>query len=434
MPTAVVIGNTEVARRGCASLTAGGWLVKHLLQPTNAQLHDTLDRSVSAVAVLVDGDAAALRYAVLAEHLLPRVRLVITVFDQIVAEQLVRTVPNCHVTSPADCAIPSIIGACLGDDIAAVETTGRTTRIVRHDGAGETVTGPWRPPHGRTVRAQNLIAGQVRAHDRATSILLLGLTGLLVAVLCDWTLSVLFLHEPGIRALYAATRIVATVGPADPGPDIPEWYLAVSSCCMLATIGFAALFTAGIVNRLLSERSVGLLGPRTLPGRDHIIVVGLGQVGLRLCIQLRRLGLPVVAVERDPGAANLRLARQAGVPVLIAHAEDRATLTKVGLTRARALAAMSAQDLDNIKVAITALAVAPQIRLVLRAGDDDVIAETRSLFRIGQVRDVSALTSDAVTCIITEPGTQHEHAAPQTSPPRNYDVKRIRCDCVAMTG
>ena len=95
---------------------------------------------------------------------------------------------------------------------------------------------------------------------------------------------------------------------------------------------------------------------------------------------------------------------------------------------------MSAQDLDNIKVAITALAVAPQIRLVLRAGDDDVIAETRSLFRIGQVRDVSALTSDAVTCIITEPGTQHEHAAPQTSPPRNYDVKRIRCDCVAMTG
>jgi voltage-gated potassium channel Kch len=429
----VVIGDTEVARRGCARLAAGGWLVKHLLQPTDAQLRDTLDHSVCAVAVLVDGDAVALRYALLAEHLRPGVRLVITVFDRTVAAQLARVVPNCHVTSPADCAIPSIIGACLGDDIAAVEITDRTTCVIRHDGSGETVTGPWHRPHRRTVRAWNLIAGQARAHDRATSILLLGLTGLLLNMFSDWILSVLFLHEPGIRALYAATRIVATVGPADPGPHIPAWYLAVSSCCMLATIGFAALFTAGIVNRLLSERSVGLLGPRTLPGRDHIIVVGLGEVGLRLCIQLRCLGLPVVAIDRAPSAANLRLARQAGVPVLIAHAQDRATLTRAGLTRARALAAMSAQDLDNIEVAITALAVAPQIRLVLRAGDDDIIAETRSLFPIGQVRDVSALTSDTVTRIITEPGTQPEHTTPQTSTPHNHAASRIRCDCVAVT-
>jgi len=58
---------------------------------------------------------------------------------------------------------------------------------------------------------------------------------------------------------------------------------------------------------------------------------------------------------------------------------------------------MGADELDNIEIAIAALAAAPDLRVVLRAGDDDVIAESRSLFRIGQVRDVSALTAHAVT-------------------------------------
>src|SRR5665811_1989890 len=92
---------------------------------------------------------------------------------------------------------------------------------------------------------------------------------------------------------------------------------------MLLTIVFTAVFTAGVINRLLSSRSIAIIGSRTVPTRDHVVVIGLGQVGLWLCIELRRLGISVVAVERDPRAVNLRLARAAKVPVLIAHAEDR---------------------------------------------------------------------------------------------------------------
>jgi hypothetical protein len=69
----------------------------------------------------------------------------------------------------------------------------------------------------------------------------------------------------------------------------------------------------------------------------------------------------------------------------------------LGLDRAIALAAMGSDELDNIDVAIAALADAPNLRVVLRAGEDDVIAETRSLFRIGEVCDVAALTTAAVT-------------------------------------
>jgi hypothetical protein len=81
---------------------------------------------------------------------------------------------------------------------------------------------------------------------------------------------------------------VATVGPAE-AHGAPAGYKLLAAAMMLATIVFTAVFTAGIVNRLLEPRLVGLVGSRTLPRAGHVIVVGLGQVGLRLCEELRSL-------------------------------------------------------------------------------------------------------------------------------------------------
>ncbi|MGZ6833816.1 MAG: portal protein, partial [Mycobacteriaceae bacterium] len=117
-----MIGDIEVARRTCSELVAHGFAVTHLLHPTDSEMRVALTQAVSAVAVLVRGDVIALRYALLVEHLLPEVRLVVTLFDRTVAEQLGRVVPNCQVTSPANVAVPSIIGACVGPDVLAVSS------------------------------------------------------------------------------------------------------------------------------------------------------------------------------------------------------------------------------------------------------------------------------------------------------------------------
>ncbi|MGZ4557594.1 MAG: potassium channel family protein [Mycobacteriaceae bacterium] len=393
-PHSVVIGDIEVARRTCSELVAHGFAVTHLLHPTDSEMRVALTQAVSAVAVLVRGDVIALRYALLVEHLLPEVPLVVTLFDRTVAEQLVRVVPNCQVTSPANVAVPSIIGACVGPNVLAVSSqAGEPTMVLA---AGEGIELRQWSRRGWLRRLPGALAGQVRPHDAATRFLFIGLSGLASILLLDWFLAVIALHEKAIRAFYIATRVVATVGPGDAEAHAPDWYQVLSSVSMLLTIVFTAVFTAGVINRLLSSRSIGIIGSRTIPTRDHVVVIGLGQVGLRLCIELRRLGISVVAVERDPRAVNLRLARAAKVPVLIAHGEDRGVLKKLSLHRARALAAMGAEDLDNIEVAIAALALAPDLRVVLRAGDGDVITETRSLFKIGEVRNVSALTAFAV--------------------------------------
>lgn len=392
----VVIGDLEATRMVCSLLTEAGRTVRHLLTPDEAAVTAALTAEVEAVAVLVRRDVHALRYALLAEHLRPGIRLLVTVFDQTVAQELTRVVPNCLVTSPASVSVPSIVAGCVSDDALAV---------LDEDGAAAVLTGepgtvrttPWVRPRGRLRALAGVLTPRLRRSGDSIGLMVSGFAGILGIVLLDWVLSVLVLHEGGSVALYVATRVVTAVGPADAeqGHSTPGWYLVLAAGLMLLAVVFTAMFTAGLVDWLLSTRSVGLVGRRSLPSRDHVVVVGLGQIGLRVCLRLRRLGVPVVAIERDPAAVNLRIARDVGIPVLIGHAEDRTVMRRVGLSRARALAALGSDDLDNVTVAIAAVGTVPGLRVVVRAGEGDVVSETQSLFRIGRVVDVSALTAVA---------------------------------------
>ena len=402
-PTTLVIGDLEATRLTCALLREAGHPTAHLAAPTDREIADALTPALESVVVIVHSDVKALRYVLVVEHLRPGIRMVTTVFDRTVADQL-RVIPHCTVTSPAIISAPAIVAACLGETALAVIGAPGDRRVLRRGrgepGGAAIVTTPWRDERQRFATrlrqwAPHWVGG-------AAGLMLSGVLGLLGVLLLDWVLAVAVLHESPLRALYAATRIVAGVGPADADShDVPGWYLLVSVFLMLATILFTGTFVAGAVDWLQSSRTLGLIGRRTLPRSGHVVVAGLGQVGLRVCLLLKELRIPVVAVERDAQAENVRLARSAKVPVLIGHAEDRAVMRQVNLARARALAALGSDDLDNVKVAISALAVVPDVRIALRAGEDAVIAETRSLFRIGRVVDVSAMTALTATLELT---------------------------------
>ena len=403
MPTTLVIGDLEATRLTCELLRQEGHRTVHLAAPTDREIADSLSPALSSVVVIVHSDVKALRYVLVVEHLRPGIRLVTTVFDRTVADQL-QVIPHCTVTSPANISAPAIVAACLSQTALAVIGAPGDRRVLRR-GKGEPgrpaiVTTPWRDERqGFLSRLQRWAPRWVGG---ATGLMLGGLLGLLGVLLCDWFLAAGVLHESPLRALYAATRVVAGVGPAEAdAEDVPGWYLLVSVLLMLATILFTGTFVAGVVDWLQSSRTLGLIGRRTLPRGGHVVVAGLGQVGFRVCLLLKELRIPVVAVERDAGAENVRLARSAKIPVLIGHAEDRAVMRRVNLSRARALAALGSEDLDNVKIAISALAEVPTVRIVLRAGEDDVIAETRSLFRIGRVVDVSAMTALTATLALT---------------------------------
>ncbi|MEV8541881.1 NAD-binding protein [Streptomyces sp. NPDC051572] len=122
----------------------------------------------------------------------------------------------------------------------------------------------------------------------------------------------------------------------------------------------------------------------------------MGQVGMRLCVELQGLGVPIVGVERDPQAATARPARTLGIPVVDGHGGDLHVLERLRPGHARASAAVGSDDLGNVAVALAAHGVAPHIGVVLRAGEDDAIAETRSLLPVGVVRDITGLAAGHV--------------------------------------
>ncbi|WP_246096113.1 NAD-binding protein [Streptomyces botrytidirepellens] len=118
-------------------------------------------------------------------------------------------------------------------------------------------------------------------------------------------------------------------------------------------------------------------------------------------------------MERDPNAHNVRIARSLGITVLTGHGGDRAILEKLHLHHARALAAVGSDDLDNIAVAIAAQGVSPGTRVVLRAGEHEAIAETRSLLPLGTIRDVTSLSAAHILARLMDiPATgviEHQH-------------------------
>ncbi len=120
------------------------------------------------------------------------------------------------------------------------------------------------------------------------------------------------LDQSLIDAFYGAVKTLVTV---DPNPDVqdgPKWFKLVISLSMLVALLFAAAFTGGLVERLIGRNLTGLLGRRAVPRSDHVVVVGLGQVGLRLCMLLRECGISVVAIDDQPDGENVGHARRLG--------------------------------------------------------------------------------------------------------------------------
>jgi hypothetical protein len=60
----------------------------------------------------------------------------------------------------------------------------------------------------------------------------------------------------------------------------------------------------------------------------------------------------------------------------------------VSTRRARALAAVTSDEIENIAIVVSALGCREDLRTLLRAGRGEMMSETRALLKLGVVRDV----------------------------------------------
>jgi Trk K+ transport system NAD-binding subunit len=344
-------------------LEQGASAVERAMALSDSQVSALLaERRWTAVVVVTREDVLALRLTLLVKHLLADVPLWVTLFDKTIARELHHEMPAVQVVSPSE-----LVAADLAEKVGVA-------------------VGP-RARRRRTGTA--LVDDALRLLARAGA-------GIVAALIVEGAIGAIALHESFVNALYFSTRSVATVAGTPGAERAAAWYKVVSVLDTLAALALVAVFTAALVRRLSRPRLTTLVGARAAPARNHVLLVGFGQVGFRLAQELRRRGVAVLGVERDPDAPCVRLARAAGIPVAIGRGDDRETLERVGIRRCAAVAAVTSDDLVNVAVGLAATDLAPGVPLVLRLGDGEVAAETDSLLHLGQICDAHKIGADTL--------------------------------------
>ncbi|MDA0164243.1 NAD-binding protein [Solirubrobacter ginsenosidimutans] len=384
----LLMGAGDLAEEVSEALEAGGASVRFLSDADDESVQGALlGGDIDVAVVAAREDAFPLRMALLVRHY-SDVRLVVTIFDPAMARQVRETIPDCAVTSVADIVAPTLAGPCLDPDLVAVRR-GSGGRLIGLDASLHEVP----LPASQARRLRSLVEAVLAPYDRSAALLFYGAIGLVVMLAFEWVGSMVVLDQDAADALYGSAKSLATVGPNPAVDDGPEWFKVTIVVSMLLTLLSAASFTGGLINRLVDTRLTGLLGRRAVPRRSHVVVIGLGQVGLRLCLLLRECGVPVVAVDTEAEGENVGFARREKLPVVIGRGANPDVLHRLSLSRARALAAVTPDDLRNIEAAVAARASDASLRVVLRAGDGEITDETRSLERIGHVLDVHRLAA-----------------------------------------
>lgn len=130
--------------------------------------------------------------------------------------------------------------------------------------------------------------------------------------------------------------------------------------------------------------------------RDHVVLCGLGHLGIRVLQQLIHIDRDVVAIEKDPGCANLEQARATGAPVLVRDMKDDQTLIEAGVPHARCIIIATNDDMANVEVALDARRLNPTIRISMRQYDQKLAGKFKDAFGIDFAFSSSALAAAAV--------------------------------------
>jgi Trk K+ transport system NAD-binding subunit len=230
-----------------------------------------------------------------------------------------------------------------------------------------------------------------------------------------WTLSLLtFLVILG-AALYASTPMKALGGRPSfmlslygawmaffaqgIGPTPETWYLMMMEG-MYPLLGFM-LIGEGIVRfgMLMVSRRRGEKEWMTVMAAtysNHVVLCGLGRLGIRVLEDLLRMNLSVVAVEKDPQCPFLEEAKSTGVPVLVQNMCDDQALLDAGIERARAVVIATNDDLANLEVALDSRRFNKDIRIAMRVFDHRLTEKLQTVFGVDAIFSQSSLAAASV--------------------------------------
>jgi Trk K+ transport system NAD-binding subunit len=243
-----------------------------------------------------------------------------------------------------------------------------------------------------------------KRYDPVLLAMVLALVGIL-------TFATFFFHnELGLR-LYDAFYFVMTTATTTGFGDVTllqrsDAAKAVGMLVMFLGIAITGTLLAFLTAAITRRSFEFAQGRHAVSGRGHIVVCGFGNVGARVAQYLIRAGQRVVVIDRKPDDSLSTELRALGVHVMTADATSESAQELARVAQASALLALTDSDSANLEVALTALAYAPDMPVIMRIADPGTAKAVERHFRIRASYSSAALAAPLVAGLALETGSR----------------------------
>jgi Trk K+ transport system NAD-binding subunit len=383
-------------------------------------------QSARALGLLRQDDLGNFHAALRAAELHPDIRLVVAIFNTRLGERVRSFFADCAVLSGSAMSAPSFAAAALGEPAPShIRLAGRTMYVRRSADVdpGSVVCG--------LAATAGLREPRLLPEDPATADLVLAFASgkapeplaqrrnplhsaagllrrlfwhkfgaafavLLTVLIVGFTLLATLARYSVTNAIYLTFLDAAGAAVTNPrlaGPEkVAQFLLTFDG------LAFLPVVTAAIVG----ARLTGSLRASNRPVSDHVVVVGLGNVGTRIARQLHDLGVDVVCVDSRENAFGTSMAGELGLPLVTGDARREDTLRAAGIMTCQALLSVTSSDIVNLETALHARALRDDLRIVLRLFDDDLAERVQKAIGNTTSRSVPYLAAPAFAVAMLE--------------------------------
>ncbi|MEZ6139776.1 MAG: NAD-binding protein [Zavarzinella sp.] len=203
----------------------------------------------------------------------------------------------------------------------------------------------------------------------------------------------------GLKASWP-DAFIRTIGAVITGDDVssdnyPGWgKFFVGSLRLTGTILVAA-FTAILTNFLIRARLGGVLEVRRIPDAGHIVVVGLGNMGLRVAFDLHDMEEEVVVIELKADNPFVGTCRRKGIAVLTADATVTDVLKQARADQAKAIICTTNSDLANLEITLLVREMNATQRIIPLLADTTLAETARTSAQVPFALSIPELAAPA---------------------------------------
>jgi Trk K+ transport system NAD-binding subunit len=222
----------------------------------------------------------------------------------------------------------------------------------------------------------------LRASFRDTALLLrefrTALIVFLIAILGGGILYYFIALQVGepLRNFTEAIYVVLSLAFFQPPGSFPESPFLEAFFFVMPLVGIGSLalgladFGYLLFNRRARSKEWEMAIASTL--ENHHVLVGLGHLGFHVVEHLKiAMNQQIAVIEQNPSADLINTVQEMDIPIIAEDASREFVLEAAGVQRARSIILCTQNDALNLKIALKARTMNPQIRVIIRIFDDD---------------------------------------------------------------